>query len=437
VGFGLLAELSYVEDCIVEYNKINFLGTIMSSALVFHLMEKMIFNCFANKKLTLDTWTIIDFVSAALNLFCFNVIGNVTPELIIDKTQKEVLNYYVICVTLVSWLRFFGYFLMVRIISKLLHTLFRMLIDTFSFMFLLACYFCIMSSVFTTLFQMPDPERFGGLLITLRTLFDALIGDYSYLDEAPNFTMSFTILMMLHVCISNVFLLNYLIAILSTVFAIMTEYGEFEYRCNKYNYIEKYSVPMMDKDGYRELVNHPPPLNFFTFPILFCTFSRSTMKGTGASFSRFIFWMENVPFIMVFCAYEAFMFPIAYFKQLLNFIAKSTCKNFFYLIPFWIIFGPVILILVGFLGDLMNFLNVLCDYKLKEEEEKEKLEDDMAKDKIILYNELMDVLRAIMHIYKKQEDEDKGRRRKLLATLQKKQAKGGMSGAQAAADFLD
>jgi len=33
----------------------------------------------------------------------------------------------------------------------------------------------------------------------------------------------------------------------------------------------------------------------------------------------------------------------------------------------------------------------------------------------------MDVLRAIMHIYKKQEDEDKGRRRKIIANLQKKQ----------------
>ena len=51
-------------------------------------------------------------------------------------------------------------------------------------------------------------------------------------------------------------------------------------------------------------------------------------------------------------------------------------KNFFYTIPLWLIFGPVILVLIGFLGDLMNFLRVLCDYKLKEEEEKEKIEDD-------------------------------------------------------------
>jgi hypothetical protein len=127
IGFADLGKTAYVEDCIKEYNKINFLGSIFSSALVFHLFEKILFNCFAYKKLIIDTWTIIDFVSAALNLFCFNVIGNVQAEQIEDPVQKSVLNYYVICVTIVSWLRFFGYFLMVRIISKLLHTLFRML----------------------------------------------------------------------------------------------------------------------------------------------------------------------------------------------------------------------------------------------------------------------------------------------------------------------
>jgi len=79
-GFTELGKIAYIEDCIKEYNRINFLGSIFSSALVFHLIEKMMFNCFAHKKLIIDMWTIIDFVSAGLNLFCFNVIGNVRPD---------------------------------------------------------------------------------------------------------------------------------------------------------------------------------------------------------------------------------------------------------------------------------------------------------------------------------------------------------------------
>jgi hypothetical protein len=80
LGFAEMGKMAYIEDCIKQYNKINFLGSIFSSALVFHLIEKLLFNCFAHKKLIMDTWTIIDIISAVLNLFCFNVIGSVKPE---------------------------------------------------------------------------------------------------------------------------------------------------------------------------------------------------------------------------------------------------------------------------------------------------------------------------------------------------------------------
>ncbi len=78
---------------------------------------------------------------------------------------------------------------------------------------------------------------------------------------------------------------------------------------------------------------------------------------------------------------------------------------------------------------MSNFLSVLCDYKLKDEEERQKEEDDNAKDRIVLYNELIDVMRAIMHIYKKRDEEEESKRKKLLKSLKKKQAKGGSTGA--------
>jgi hypothetical protein len=194
---------------------------------------------------------------------------------------------------------------------------------------------------------------------------------------------------------------------------------------------------MLDKDGYKELVIHPPPLNFFTVPIIIGVVNKDCMRSVGDCFSKFMYWLENIPFLFVFIFYELALVPLAFFKQLLSISLKSSWKNFFYLIPFWVIFGLPICLLIGVFGDISNFMSVLCDYRMKDEEERQKAEDDHSKDRIVLYNELIDVMRAIMHIYRKKEDEDKGKRKKLLESLKKKQAKGGASGAQAAADFLD
>jgi hypothetical protein len=37
-----------------------------------------------------DLWTGIDILCSLFNIVCFNVIGGVTPEQIIDPAQKEV-----------------------------------------------------------------------------------------------------------------------------------------------------------------------------------------------------------------------------------------------------------------------------------------------------------------------------------------------------------
>jgi uncharacterized membrane protein len=115
--------------------------------------------------------------------------------------------------------------------------------------------------------------------------------------------------------------------------------------------------------------------------------------------------------------YEIALIPIVYVKQIINFVTKSNVKTLVPLLIFWVTFGFVVLIVVGFLGDMFNLLRVLCDYGEIEEQQRIKVEDEFAKDKVILYNEMVDVLRAVMHIYKKKEEEEKSRRRKLLASL--------------------
>jgi len=70
----------------------------------------------------------------------------------LDPNTKDSVDYFMIVVLGISWLRFFVYFLVVRTISKLLLTLIAMIGDTLSFMFIVCCFILIMASVFTTLY---------------------------------------------------------------------------------------------------------------------------------------------------------------------------------------------------------------------------------------------------------------------------------------------
>jgi hypothetical protein len=141
-----------------------------------HVIQKIMFNMLAKVKIPFDIWTMIDLVSALLNCVCFEIIGGATPSKILVITEKQKLDNYVIVVLILSWIRFFSYFLVIRTISKLLLTLFRMITDALSFVFIVFCYILIAATIFTTLFENIDPDNYGGLAITCRMLFDAMLG---------------------------------------------------------------------------------------------------------------------------------------------------------------------------------------------------------------------------------------------------------------------
>ena len=109
-----------------------------------------------------------------------------------------------------------------------------MLRDALSFIFIICCYFAIAATTFTTLFAEPDPSEYGSISTSIQTLFMAFAGGaHDYISD-PNYALSNSILVMLHLCISNIFLMNFLIAIISNVYNIMTSTGEFEFKTDRY-----------------------------------------------------------------------------------------------------------------------------------------------------------------------------------------------------------
>ena len=184
--------------------------------LIFFFL-KIVFNSHSKEKIPIDKWTILDSISAILNIVAVYFIVSMKEEYYIDSITKDLLDYYMIFVLSICWLRFFAYFLVVKIISRLLLTLIAMITDTLHFMFIVVSWIIIMASVFTTLYQNVNPDKYGFLALSARTLYSASLGNFDF-EGMGDRELSHSLLLVLHLFVSSILLLNYLIAILSTTY---------------------------------------------------------------------------------------------------------------------------------------------------------------------------------------------------------------------------
>ena len=76
----------------------------------------------------------------------------IDPHQLMISRWKDAVDYFMIFVLCICWLRFFTYFLMIRQLSKLLLVLVSMILDTINFMFIVVCFILIISSLMTTLY---------------------------------------------------------------------------------------------------------------------------------------------------------------------------------------------------------------------------------------------------------------------------------------------
>lgn len=73
-----------INERIDDYKKVNYLGTLFSACILLHVITKIVFNVFAKIPMPIDKWTIVDCITCILNIGCFNVIGSITYEKVVD-----------------------------------------------------------------------------------------------------------------------------------------------------------------------------------------------------------------------------------------------------------------------------------------------------------------------------------------------------------------
>lgn len=60
-----------------EYQLWNTYGILVSVAMMFYVITKVIFNIFASIKLPMDKWSLIDIFCAFTNIVCFLLLNRI------------------------------------------------------------------------------------------------------------------------------------------------------------------------------------------------------------------------------------------------------------------------------------------------------------------------------------------------------------------------
>lgn len=136
--------------------------------------------------------------------------------------------------------------------------------------------------------------------------------------------------------------MNYLIAILATVYSSMRVVGDFKYKANRYSYIEKFQIAYLDTKGYEEYVIHPAPINLLTLALIPFTLQQKGNKFSDI-FSKCMFWLENLVMIVIFFCYLVILIPIIYFKMLFHLFKSTRWFNFLWVGSLWMVFGILLL----------------------------------------------------------------------------------------------
>jgi len=212
----------------------------------------------------------IDILCACSNMVTMSLMTTIGNEDIVNYNKKYKYNLLIVLMIVATWMRLVGFLFVMESFSKLIMTIIEMLKSATTFIFICGFYLSVMSTIAICLFQ-ESSITYSNFLYAIRTMFDAMLGMYQYRIE-KQYENSHTIFLVLHIYVANIFLLNYLVAILSTVYEQMLEKGDFRFKCYRYSYIERYKIAFKDDNGYSELVVHPPPFNMgliFILPAVF------------------------------------------------------------------------------------------------------------------------------------------------------------------------
>ena len=243
-----------------------------------------------------------------------------------------------------------------------------------SFLLVVVGYYFMILPLFSIVFNGVENAAMSQVR-SLVWLWDGTLGMYDLASVSGKYSDPWWCFCFFHVLFANVIVLNYLIAILGTTYEEMLEKTDFMFKSNRYRMIEKYSIAMNEKHGYGQFMLHPPMMNYLVLTIVPFIFCKKLMPKVSDVFSKIIFWIENLVYVIILLIGEIFLIPLIYLKHFLNILKAATILNAILLMTVWSIIGIFFLVYALF-KDLHFYFKILCDYKELDEDEVQKNRDE-------------------------------------------------------------
>ena len=90
--------------------------------------------------------------------------------------------------------------------------------------------------------------------------------------------------------------------------------------------------------------------------------------------------------------------PFIFLRVLFSIITLAELVDALYLVVIWVTVGPFYLLWSVF-EDIYYFLKILCDYKTEDDITVMKAAEDDKQDRIVIYNEIINVLKSLLLIF--------------------------------------
>jgi hypothetical protein len=346
--------------------KLNYLANIIVYSINLNMIFYLIYVYKINRPIKLDFWIILDiimFTSVLLNFTQFSQSFGFDTEIqqLIDGIIYSVI---IVC----AWLRVIKILMTTRTFGPTLRIIYLLLWPILSFIIVFFALNTVFAQVFTLLFKETDDD--------FKSFFNSWVTLYQFSFGVTNFA-GFTsmkifgyVLSMIYITMTNLILLNLIIAIVNNLYSFFKEKADAENRSVLVISYER--IKWHDEFGL--LILLPAPFNLFTslfiFILLLAPESKKASLNTFFSkIAYFIVALGNF-FILLICSLSLFI--LAYFKSLLH-SAYDNYATFTMYDSHKIVFTMItrLLILLRYIiEDLVNFWKICYKNQIDTESEK-------------------------------------------------------------------